>query len=142
MARDALHKFVLHSCLATSLLLLAACRPGGDGAAGSNAGGASAAASGLSVTIEVDGAATGPAAVTVGVRTGDEPETGATVKVVGNMTHAGMAPVLADAVEVEPGVYVADAFAFTMGGDWIVDAEVTTEDGREASAEAFLNVAR
>lgn len=64
------------------------------------------------------------------------------MKVVGNMTHAGMAPVLADAVEVEPGVYVAGGFAFSMAGDWIVDAEVTTEDGREASAEAFVNVAR
>ena len=142
MTRDALPRLVLLCCLATSLLLLAACRPGGEGSAGSNAGSASAAASGLAVTIEVDGATTGPAAVTVGVSTGGEPETGATVKVVGNMTHAGMAPVLADAVEVEPGVYVAGEFAFSMAGDWIVDAEVTTEDGREASAEAFVNVAR
>ena len=142
MTRSALQKLILFPFAAASLLVLSACKPGGDGSAGSNAGAASAAASGLTVTIEVDGAAIGAAPVTVGVRTGGEAETGATVRVIGDMTHAGMAPVLADAVETEPGVYVADDFAFTMAGDWIVDAEVTTEDGREASAEAFLNVAR
>ena len=115
MTRSALQKLILFPFAAASLLVLSACKPGGDGSAGSNAG---------------------------AVRTGGEAETGATVRVIGDMTHAGMAPVLADAVETEPGVYVAEGFAFTMAGDWIVDAEVTTEDGREASAEAFLNVAR
>lgn len=49
----------------------------------------------------------------------------AAVKVEGNMTHAGMVPVLVDAVEVGDGVYRADDMRFTMAGDWIVTITVT-----------------
>lgn len=135
-------KLILLLLATAAALVASACRPGGDGAAGSNAGGSAAATSGLTVTVEVEGGAVGPAPVTVGVRTGSEPVSGATVQVTGNMTHAGMVPVIVDAVEVEPGVYRADTFAFTMAGDWFIDADVSTADGREASAETFLTVGR
>jgi hypothetical protein len=46
------------------------------------------------------------------------------------MTHAGMVPVVADAPEVEDGVYRSDGFAFDMAGDWIITVDVTHPDGR------------
>ncbi len=141
MTRDAVRKLPTSLLIIGLALVLAACRPGGDGAAGSNAGG-QATASGLAITISVDGTTIGSADVEVGARVGSEPVTGATVEVRGDMTHAGMAPVLAAAAEAGPGVYRADDFAFTMAGDWIVSATVTTADGRKASAETFVNVSR
>lgn len=56
--------------------------------------------------------------------------TGATLELEGNMNHAGMVPVFADAVEAAPGVYEAP-FEFTMGGDWFVIVRGVLADGRE-----------
>ncbi len=121
------------------LLALVACKPPSDGAtAGGATGGAS---SGLSVTIELNRAPImGEVPITVGVLDAGEPLTGATVRIVADMTHAGMQPVLRDALEVSPGDYRADDFTLTMAGDWIITATVTTPDGRRASAELLINV--
>ena len=54
------------------------------------------------------------------------------MKLEGNMNHAGMTPVFADARETEPGKYEA-ALEFTMGGDWFVLVNVTLADGRKLS---------
>lgn len=61
------------------------------------------------------------------------PITDATVAVEGNMNHAGMAPVLADAVADDAdgnadGHYRLP-FTFTMLGDWILTVTVTQADG-------------
>lgn len=72
----------------------------------------------------------GPA--TVGVTlTGDdgEPLRDATVRVEGNMNHAGMKPEFGDGREVEPGRYEAP-LEFTMGGDWFLLVDVRLADGR------------
>jgi hypothetical protein len=53
----------------------------------------------------------------------------AQVELEGNMTHAGMVPVLAPAVEVEPGRYRAE-LEFTMGGDWYILVRAKLADGR------------
>jgi hypothetical protein len=58
-----------------------------------------------------------------------EPITGATLSLEGNMDHAGMVPVLADAAEVSPGRYEA-ALEFTMGGDWFILVRAELPDGR------------
>lgn len=58
-----------------------------------------------------------------------QPLRGATVKLEGNMNHAGMEPVFADAVEVAPGRYKA-TLKFTMGGDWFVLVTGALADGR------------
>jgi hypothetical protein len=42
----------------------------------------------------------------------------------GNMSHAGMVPVFADASEIEPGRYQA-TMRLSMAGDWIVTVHVT-----------------
>ena len=47
----------------------------------------------------------------------------------GDMNHAGMKPVLADATGTGGGQYTAD-FEWTMAGDWTVAVEATLPDGR------------
>lgn len=59
-----------------------------------------------------------------------EPVAGARVQVEGDMSHPGMAPIFADAVETAPGDYRAP-LNFTMGGDWVVLFHITLSDGRK-----------
>ena len=56
----------------------------------------------------------------------------------GHMSHAGMAPVLADAVERTPGVYDV-SFAFPMQGDWVLLVSAALADG--ARVERRIDVA-
>ncbi len=73
----------------------------------------------------------GPATVVITLIDRDEkPVTGATVKLEGNMSHAGMVPLFADMQEVAPGRYEA-VLEFTMGGDWFILVRATLPDGRE-----------
>jgi len=57
------------------------------------------------------------------------PVKGATLRLEGHMSHAGMAPVLARATERAPGSYEIP-FAFSMQGDWILLVSGETSDGR------------
>jgi hypothetical protein len=68
---------------------------------------------------------------------GGQPISGATVEIEGNMSHAGMAPVFAQAIEKEPGQYEAP-LEFTMGGDWFILAKVTLPDGRHLERQINL----
>jgi hypothetical protein len=117
--------------------LLVGCRGPG---AGATAGAANDGAT-VDVVLPSD-PAVGPAAVTVRVARDGAPVKGADVEVTGDMTHAGMVPVVAAAEEVEPGVYRTDAFAFDMAGDWIVTAEVELPGGDEVQGEASTTVRR
>ena len=60
----------------------------------------------------------------------EQPVTGARIRLEGNMSHAGMAPVFADAIEIEPGQYRA-TMELSMAGDWIVLVHVTLSDGQK-----------
>jgi hypothetical protein len=72
----------------------------------------------------------GPAAITVTLHdAAGAPISGARVELEGNMNHAGMVPVFADAAEVAPGRYQAD-MEFTMGGDWFILVHADLPDGR------------
>lgn len=72
----------------------------------------------------------GPATVTIHLEDEDgNPRQGADLELEGNMNHAGMVPVFSDLSETEPGTYVSDGFAFTMGGDWILTVRGTLADG-------------
>jgi hypothetical protein len=53
----------------------------------------------------------------------------APVTLRGDMNHAGMKPVLAEATGSGDGLYTAD-FEWTMAGDWTVSIEATLPDGR------------
>jgi hypothetical protein len=62
----------------------------------------------------------GPAEIIVKLADADgKPLTRATVNVEGDMSHAGMSPVFADATALPGGVYRAH-LAFAMAGDWVV----------------------
>lgn len=64
----------------------------------------------------------------------------ATVQVTGDMTHAGMEPVISEAVQLEPGLYETQDFSFTMSGDWFITADVTLASGETASDVISLTV--
>lgn len=53
----------------------------------------------------------------------------------GDMNHAGMAPVLAEAESAAEGVFSLP-FAWTMGGGWIVEARLTLPNG-DVATETF-----
>ncbi len=85
---------------------------------------------GVDLAIEPDPPRIGPALVTVALRDANgQPIQGAVVKLEGNMSHAGMVPVLVDATEVAEGLYQAD-LEFTMGGDWFILVQADLPDGR------------
>lgn len=58
-----------------------------------------------------------------------KPLGGARARLEGNMTHAGMTPVFAEAKEFEPGRYRA-TLELTMAGDWVVTVHAALPDGR------------
>ena len=57
------------------------------------------------------------------------------IEVRGDMTHAGMQPVLAEEFSMDMGVYSVP-FEWTMSGDWIVTVKATMADG-SVSEERF-----
>jgi len=84
----------------------------------------------VDLALTPDSPCVGPATVVVTLRdVENQPIVGAMVKLEGNMSHAGMVPVLADALEASPGRYEAE-LAFTMGGDWFILVQAALPDGR------------
>ena len=83
--------------------------------------------------VEPSPPAVGKAQVTVDLHDADgKPIDGATVRLEGNMAHAGMKPVFADATQQKPGVYRA-VLEFTMAGDWFVVVSGKLPDGKPFS---------
>jgi hypothetical protein len=77
----------------------------------------------------------GQTTVTVTLSSADgQPLSGATVELEGNMSHAGMVPVIAQASEVEPGSY-RSSLAFSMAGDWFILVRATLPDGRQVERQ-------
>jgi hypothetical protein len=62
------------------------------------------------------------------------PVSGAQVTMEGEMTHAGMVPVFADANEIEPGRYQA-IMKLSMAGEWRVNVHVTRSGGHKEDYE-------
>ena len=86
----------------------------------------------VAITLEVAPTpiATGAATLAATLRGADgAPLRGATVSFEGTMSHAGMAPVRADARESAPGRYEAP-LNFTMAGEWIIIVRATLPDNR------------
>jgi hypothetical protein len=80
----------------------------------------------------------GTAKVTLELRDADDrPVEGATVKLEGNMSHAGMKPSFADARQQKPGVYEAD-LELTMAGDWYVVVSGKLADGKKFEKKLAL----
>ena len=102
--------------------LLAACggQPSASGAENST----------IALSFEPSPPKVGSSKVALDLTEGGQALVGAKVHIEGNMNHAGMVPVLADATEDSPGHYTAE-LEFTMGGDWILLVDATTVDGRQ-----------
>ncbi|HOU41364.1 MAG TPA: FixH family protein [Promineifilum sp.] len=85
----------------------------------------------LTLSPDPDTLVVGPLRLDVTLRDASgAPIDGATdVSLRGDMSHAGMEPVLATAAGQGNGIYRAD-FTWTMAGDWIVTVEATLPDGR------------
>ncbi|GAB5490474.1 MAG: hypothetical protein Phog2KO_06890 [Phototrophicaceae bacterium] len=118
-------KFRVLSALLIALLVLVGCRQTNEPTAENVT---------IGVTLDSDMAMVGDATLLVTVTDEDgNPINDASVSVQGDMTHAGMIPVIPDAVSTaEEGVY-AIPFEFTMGGDWIITVDVTLANGEVAS---------
>jgi hypothetical protein len=80
------------------------------------------------VTLLTTPARVGPAAIEVRLESDGQPGHGASVRVVGDMTHAGMVPVVAAPSTSAAAVYRTEGFAFDMVGDWVITAEVRYPD--------------
>ena len=65
--------------------------------------------------------------------------TGAEVTLEGDMSHAGMVPVFADANEVQPGRYQA-IMKLSMAGDWMVTVHVTRSGNHKEDDEFDIKV--
>lgn len=80
--------------------------------------------------LEPDPPRVGPVTLTLALAdSAGRPIADADVSVEGNMAHAGMQPVFAEAAEVDSGRYAA-SLEFTMAGDWFLLVDVTLPDGR------------
>lgn len=81
----------------------------------------------------------GPLTITLKVADASgKPATGIRMKVEGNMSHAGMTPVFADAKETDPGRY-SSTMELSMAGDWYVVVHMTLPDGRKLERQFEIN---
>lgn len=73
----------------------------------------------------------GPLTITLRVTDASgKPATGVRVNLEGNMSHAGMTPVFAAAMETQPGQY-SSTMELSMAGDWYFVVHMTLPDGRK-----------
>lgn len=87
----------------------------------------------IDVAVSPQPLAVRPARVTVTLKDANgEPIENAAVEVEGNMSHAGMVPVITEAAGGDDGRYVTQDFEFTMGGDWFLIVRATLPDGHTA----------
>ena len=97
--------------LACAALAGTACSPGDAGRASDSVS--------MTWTVAPDPATVGPARLTLILEDRRGPVTGARLQVEADMTHPGMRPVVAEAVERAPGRYQAD-LDFAMAGSWFI----------------------
>lgn len=69
----------------------------------------------------------------------DQPIEGASFSAKGDMSHAGMMPVIGDSEEIGDGTYSVP-FGWTMGGDWILTVAGELPDGQSFSHTFELTV--
>jgi hypothetical protein len=132
MNRESVPKAGLSFMLPLLLLLIPGCReeaPPGDSSLL------------LEVGISPTPPGVGPTRLIISLRdTLGDPVEGADIRVEGNMSHAGMAPVLGTAESQGQGTYVVPDFRFTMAGNWVLTVTATLPDGREARIQKGTDV--
>jgi len=126
----------IHLLMLAPLLLTAGCR--GDHRGNSQEGDGSLV---LEVGVSPTPPTVGPARLIISLKdTAGTAISGAEVSAEGNMTHAGMVPVLDTARMVSPGHYSVPSFGFTMAGSWILTIEARLLDGRTAQIQKTIHV--
>ncbi|MCP4425999.1 MAG: FixH family protein [Chloroflexi bacterium] len=96
----------------------------------------------LNIAVAFESTQVGPTTLTLTLHDADgAPINDAAITVKGDMSHAGMVPVLAKASNGQNGVYEMP-FTWTMGGDWIVTVEVELGDGRTATQQFTFSIAQ
>ena len=119
----------LRTAAAAAFLLVPSCGPG-------EAPGTADVA--LTWTLAPDPPRVGPATLVLHLADGaGRPLRGARLRTEATMSHPGMRPELAEAVELPDGRYQA-SFRFTMGGEWLVLVSASLPDGRELSRRIDL----
>ncbi len=94
----------------------------------------------MTLAVHPDPPGVGPAHITLSLTGADgSPIDGAKIQIKGDMTHAGMQPVLAQAKGRESGKYET-SFEWTMGGDWIVSVTADLPDGRTTARQFTYTV--
>jgi hypothetical protein len=69
-----------------------------------------------------------------------QPVDDASLSIKGDMTHAGMVPVLAEIQGGDEEGYYRVPFEWTMAGDWVVTVEATLDDGSHAKERFNFSV--
>jgi hypothetical protein len=93
----------------------------------------------LNVQLEVPDRRVGLRPVTMTILYQNKPLENVQVSVRGDMTHAGMAPVLAEAIERGAGQYKVERFNFNMAGDWVLTITAKQND-KTLLGEARLEI--
>jgi hypothetical protein len=82
------------------------------------------------IQLDVERASVGQTQVDVQISDSQgQPVSGAGVQLRGDMTHAGMQPVITAMEAVGSGHYRARDFEFNMAGDWVLTVEARLPDG-------------
>ena len=119
---------------------LFACKPP-EGASSAQTGSSGTTTGSIQARLELDGdPALGSMPLTVYLLEDGAGVSGATIEITGDMTHAGMVPVIVEATETETGLYRAEDFEFTMAGDWIITTDVELPDGSKERVESLVTV--
>jgi hypothetical protein len=94
----------------------------------------------VALSVQPDPPGVGPSRLTISLTDAQgAPIEGARLQIKGDMTHAGMQPVLAEVEEGIGGSYETP-FEWTMGGDWIVTVSAALPDGRSTTRQFNLTV--
>lgn len=95
----------------------------------------------MTLAVRPDPPTVGDATLEITLTDGEgNPIEDARLNVKGDMSHAGMEPVLAE-VEGGPGGVYQVPFRWTMGGDWFVTVDAVLADGTTVSRRFDLAVA-
>jgi hypothetical protein len=94
----------------------------------------------LTFAVEPSPAAVGPARLTFTLTDASgAPVPAESFGLRSDMTHAGMAPILAAGTEVAPGEYRVE-LEWSMAGDWVLTVEALLADGRSLTRAIPLTV--
>ena len=119
--------------LIVTLLVLVGCRQGPATSASAELQ--------IELQVEPDPPQVGEAVMTITVLdAAGEPADVQAINVRGDMSHAGMVPVIRDVDEGENGRYEVP-FEWTMGGDWFVEVTVSLANGETGQQRFDFSVA-